>query len=89
MLAQQLRLWARVPGVRDDLRCRLVIPREGVVFESDTRGNGDAVVRQFLATLEPNGFRYRINRCYGVVNDIDAVSLRECLVSMRKRLERA
>ena len=89
MLAQQLRLWARVPGVRDDLRCRLVIPREGVVFESDARGNGDAVVRQFLATLERNGFRYRINRCYGVVNDIDAVSLRECLVSMRKRLERA
>ena len=44
LLAQQLRLWARVPGVRDDLRCRLVIPHEGVVFESDARGNGDAVV---------------------------------------------
>ena len=43
--SQQLRLWACVPGVRDDLCCRLVIPCEGLVIESDAGGNDDAVVR--------------------------------------------
>ena len=87
--SQQLRLWACVPGVRNDLRRRLVIAREGVVIESDARGNDHAVVRQFWTTLEPDGSCDRINRCHGVMNDVDAVSLRERLVAMRKRLERA
>jgi hypothetical protein len=76
LLSQQPCLWPAIPGVRHGLRRALVVALDGAVFERNARGKDDAVVRQLRPTLKRYGLPHRIDRRHGVMDDVDAVSLR-------------
>ena len=87
--SQQLGLWPAIPGVGHDLRGRLVVTLDGAEFEGDARGKHQPVVGQLGAVGETDRLRYRIDGRRGIVDDIDRVALRQRLIAMCERFERA
>ena len=75
--------------MRHDPRRGLVIALDGASLEGNTRGKDDAVVRQLRPTFEAHVLGHRIDRRHGVMDDVDAVSLRKCLIAMREGFQRA
>src|SRR4029453_17467674 len=89
LLSQELGLWPGNPGMWHDFRCGLVVALDGVEFESNTRGEHQPVVGQLAAALKIDRLRYRIDGRSKIVDNFDPVSLRQRLIAMRERFERA
>lgn len=68
--------------MRHDLHRRLVIAGDGALLERDTRGNNETVVRQAGTALEPDGLGGRIDRRATIVDDADAIAIRQRVVSV-------
>ena len=74
---QELGLRPGIPGMRHDLGRGLVVALDGAEFEGDARGEHEPVVGELAAALESDRLRHRIDGRREIVDDFDAVSLRQ------------
>src|ERR1700751_3230779 len=75
--------------MRHDFHRGFVVTFDGAVSEGDARGHHGTVIPKFDAPFDRHYLGYWINHRRRIVEDFDAVSLRQRLVAMSERFERA